>query len=646
MKNFFRTIVGKTLLYITCILSTCILAVSIVVIIIYFKDNLHIYKTTEEDFKQDFIIEELRPYGESVLWNELTDAEYTLDYTYQVIDNQGNVVAETESFKDSDAKIYELIFGVSRNKDEEINTFFYHYNTEPLYSNVEYYSILLSIDGTPLYYEMDMWSEVLHLGYELRYAIYFIALIALALMIATFIALMYVSGRRPNMEGFCEGLFSKIPYDLILALVILSGGGLLGLITEMSYSNYDITVLIACFLGMFLIELNLVLGLCMSAASRIKRKTLCKNTIIWHVLSFIWKMLCKIWMFIKKTFNKICDVISTLFRNISLCWKTGIIFSGISLLELWVIVAFDGNQKELVALWLIEKVLLIPIAMYVALMLKRLQKSGIALAGGNLSYHTDTKGMFWDFKQHGNNLNSIADGMAIAVEERMKSERMKTELITNVSHDIKTPLTSIINYATLIGEESCDNPQITEYSEVLVRQSERMKRLLEDLVEASKASSGNLEVCLAPCDASIFITQASGEYEEKLKKSELTLITKQPEEEIRIMADGRRMWRVFDNLMNNICKYAQPCTRVYLSLEEKDKNAIITFKNISKDSLDMSEEELMERFTRGDLSRNTEGNGLGLSIAKSMAELQNGKLQLLIDGDLFKAVLTFPMICD
>jgi signal transduction histidine kinase len=233
--------------------------------------------------------------------------------------------------------------------------------------------------------------------------------------------------------------------------------------------------------------------------------------------------------------------------------------------------------------------------------------------------------------------------MAIAVEDRMKSERMKTELITNVSHDIKTPLTSIINYASLIGQAP-DGPDVPEYSQVLLRQSEKLKRLIDDLVEASKASTGNLDVLLSPCDASVFLTQAAGEYEEKLQAADLTLVTKQPEKELRIMADGRRMWRIFDNLMNNICKYAQPGTRVYLSLEEKDGKALISFKNTSREALDISEAELMERFTRGDASRTTEGNGLGLSIAGSMAELQGGKLSLTVDGDLFKAVLTFPLI--
>jgi signal transduction histidine kinase len=233
--------------------------------------------------------------------------------------------------------------------------------------------------------------------------------------------------------------------------------------------------------------------------------------------------------------------------------------------------------------------------------------------------------------------------MITAVAEKMKSERMKTELITNVSHDIKTPLTSIINYADLIGKERTDNDNIKEYTEVLLRQSERLKRLIEDLVEASKASTGNLEVELAPCEASMFITQIAGEYEEKLEKSGLTLVTKINCDSIKIMADGRRMLRVFDNLMNNICKYALENSRVYLSLDAQENNLVmITFKNTSKAELDMSPEELMERFVRGDQSRNTEGNGLGLSIARSLTELQGGTFDISIDGDLFKVILTFP----
>ena len=220
---------------------------------------------------------------------------------------------------------------------------------------------------------------------------------------------------------------------------------------------------------------------------------------------------------------------------------------------------------------------------------------------------------------------------------------MKTELITNVSHDLKTPLTSILNYSGLIAAEPCENEKITEYARVLTRQSERLTRLIDDLVEASKASTGNLDVLLAPVEAQVLLGQASGEYTERLAAAGLELVTKMPEEPIRIMADGRRMWRIFDNLMNNVCKYALSGTRVYLSLEKMAESAVITFKNTSRAPLDISEEELLERFVRGDSARSSDGNGLGLSIARSLAELQGGKLRLHIDGDLFKAILVFPV---
>ena len=282
--------------------------------------------------------------------------------------------------------------------------------------------------------------------------------------------------------------------------------------------------------------------------------------------------------------------------------------------------------------------------MLTAVQLRRLQAGGRAISAGDLDYQVDTGSMLPDLKEHGENLNRIAQGMNAAVEERLKSERMKTELITNVSHDIKTPLTSIINYADLISREPTDNPKITEYSEILTRQSARLKRLIEDLIEASKAASGAMDVQLTPCEASILISQISGEYEDKLQAAGLTLVLKAPEEPLLLMADGRRMLRVFDNLMNNICKYAQPGTRVYLSVAGSADNVFFFFKNTSREALDISADELMERFVRGDASRHTEGNGLGLAIARSLCELQGGTLTLSVDGDLFKATLTFPRI--
>ena len=225
----------------------------------------------------------------------------------------------------------------------------------------------------------------------------------------------------------------------------------------------------------------------------------------------------------------------------------------------------------------------------------------------------------------------------------MKSEHLKTELITNVSHDIKTPLTSIINYSDLIYKEETENEKIKEYAEVLHRQSGRLKKLIEDLMEASKVSTGNVEVNLELCDIGVLLTQITGEFQQRMLEQELEIIAKQPEQPILILADSKLLWRVMDNLMSNICKYSQKGTRVYVEVEEADGDASIRLKNISNYPLNISADELMERFVRGDRSRHTEGNGLGLSIAKSLTELQGGSLELSVDGDLFKVTIAFPI---
>ena len=333
-------------------------------------------------------------------------------------------------------------------------------------------------------------------------------------------------------------------------------------------------------------------------------------------------------------------------RGIPMVWRTAMMLFVLMILEYVAICLSYNDFEDLILFWLVEKFLLIPIVLFGVITMKRLRIAGEELAAGNMEHKVKTEGLYWDFKKHGENLNRISEGMALSVEQQLKSERMKTELITNVSHDIKTPLTSIINYATLIGSCETENETINEYTQVLIRQSEKLKRLIEDLVEASKAATGNLDVNPVPCDPSVFISQVAGEYDQKISEAGLELITKLPDQEITIMADSRRMWRVFDNLMNNICKYAQNGTRVYLSLECVGKEAVITFKNTSRDPLDISGEELMERFVRGDSSRNTEGNGLGLSIARSLTELQNGSFKVDVDGDLFKVVLKFGVVTE
>ncbi|MBP0966566.1 MAG: hypothetical protein J5722_02930 [Oscillospiraceae bacterium] len=248
-----------------------------------------------------------------------------------------------------------------------------------------------------------------------------------------------------------------------------------------------------------------------------------------------------------------------------------------------------------------------------------------------------------DFSRFDRSLNEITDRVEDIVAKQTKAEHLRTELITNVSHDLKTPLTSIVNYVDLLSREPMQTDTAAEYLEVLQRQAARLKKLTIDLVDASKASTGNLTVELMPTDIRVLLSQLAGEYEEQLEKRDLTLMQNMPDDALTILADGRQIWRVFDNLLNNACKYALGGTRVYLDVRRNGETVEITVKNISAAPLNISADQLMERFVRGDASRHTEGSGLGLSIAKDLTALQNGVLELQTDGDLFKAILRFPI---
>ncbi|HKM04201.1 MAG TPA: histidine kinase dimerization/phospho-acceptor domain-containing protein [Lachnospiraceae bacterium] len=261
---------------------------------------------------------------------------------------------------------------------------------------------------------------------------------------------------------------------------------------------------------------------------------------------------------------------------------------------------------------------------------------------GNLTYQIDANKMHGDNLILANSVNSIGEGIRNAVENSMKDERLKTDLITNVSHDIKTPLTSIINYVDLIKRENIENENIMEYVKILDSKSQRLKQLTEDLVEASKISSGNIELIFEKIDFTQLIYQTLGEFDERFKNKGLDVIINVPNEPVYIQADSRRIWRVIDNLCSNIVKYAMENTRVYMDMQINGK-AVLTIKNISSQPLNINANELTERFIRGDISRNTEGSGLGLSIAKSLTQLQNGKFEIYLDGDLFKVILEFAI---
>ena len=265
------------------------------------------------------------------------------------------------------------------------------------------------------------------------------------------------------------------------------------------------------------------------------------------------------------------------------------------------------------------------------------------MAQGSLNHQIDTRFLYGCFKDFAVYLNALAGAAQHAAEKQMKSERLKTELITNVSHDIKTPLTSIINYVDLMKKPHSDEDH-TVYLDVLDRQSQRLKKLIDDLMEMSKASSGNMSVDLGQVDVTEAVNQALGEFADKLDKAHLTPVFRHPDHPVVTQADGRLLWRVLSNLLGNAVKYAMPHTRLYVDLMVLDGNAVLAIKNISRDELNINADELMERFVRGDASRNTEGSGLGLNIAKSLVELQKGQMHLMVDGDLFKVTLILPLV--
>lgn len=510
--------------------------------------------------------------------------------------------------------------------------------------------IVVTLTANPSLPKEDEYALIYHQAeqlYDNRNVIPVVCCAGTVLAFLCFIFLLCSAGHKNGREGITPSAIHEIHLDVYT--VVVAVGAFTGLYLAfgwigMNPSMINLIVLVVLFAA----EVIWCTLYFMELAIRLKMGKWWQNTILYRVFRFFGR-------FCKRVFRGIVKLI----RGIPMVWRTALLCLAVCVVEFFGLILFYNDRVVLLFFWAIEKFILCGAITFVALMCKELQEGSEALADGDLNYKLDTSHMVLSFKEHGENLNSIGEGISAAVEQRMKSEHLKTELITNVSHDIKTPLTSIINYADLIGKEVSGDAKdtgdgagtetaqereqhISEYAEVLLRQSQKLKKLLDDLLEASKATTGNLEVHPEVCDVSVLLSQAVGEYEQRFAEKKLETIVKQPEETVKVMADGRHLWRVFDNLLNNIYKYAQAGSRVYLNVEHDGQNANIIFRNMSAYPLEMSPEELEERFTRGDRSRHMEGNGLGLSIAKSLTELQKGDMEIVTDGDLFKVVITLP----
>lgn len=478
-----------------------------------------------------------------------------------------------------------------------------------------YTADLLQVETAPTYsYLLLSWLTE-HTGLTI-----FLSALFAVLALFCFCFSMASAGHWAGHEGIHLTWLDKIPADVWLLVLLCTF--FIG--WEAFYYEWGRVFFCAALVPLVL------LFLCAFAA-QCKAGTVLRGALIGRIARFLWRI-------VRAVFRAL---LHTLVR-LPLVWKTALV--GLVIAGAEFLLYINDFYRVRYGVFLVMKLIELLAVLYIAVSLRTLQKGGEKLARGDFSSPIDTRYLIWDFKRYGQELNDVQGGLEQAVQEQMKAEHLKTELITNVSHDIKTPLTSIVNYVDLLKKEDMPSPAAREYIAVLDRQSHRLKKLTEDLVEASKASSGALNVELQPTDVNVLLSQIEGEYQERLAACHLTLVTQPPAPGTMIQADSRLLSRVMDNLVSNVCKYAMENTRVYVTAAVRDGQAVISFKNVSRDELNISPDELMERFVRGDASRHSEGSGLGLSIARSLVQLQGGTFALSIDADLFRADIVFPLI--
>ena len=450
-----------------------------------------------------------------------------------------------------------------------------------------------------------------------------IAILSLIGFAVCFILATLTTGQEEKKGAVRLNGFDRIPTEIGAGIVVLLGlasllmnAGIFETVTNGSRNS--ITNIVYVF-GMLMMALLIATWGYLSLVRRIKAKDVWRNSVCRRILAIT----KKVYRVGKMNVRFVIAFVALVFINVFLAASIGVF-----------------GMLGVMILLIVDTLILVRLLKEVAERQKI--KDGLdTIADGNLDYKLDTTNLQQDNQAMAEAVNKIADGLQGAVEKSMKNERMRSELITNVSHDIKTPLTSIINYVDLLKREDIKNEQVKGYIDILDAKSQRLKHLTEDLVEASKVSSGNVELHMDNLFVQELLQQAEGEFDEKLKVRKLELVSTLAAEPVIIKADGRQLWRIFENLLNNIAKYALEGTRVYVDLIKEGKKATLTFKNMSQEALNINADELTERFVRGDISRTTEGSGLGLSIAKSLTELQGGKFDIYLDGDLFKVTIEF-----
>ena len=420
--------------------------------------------------------------------------------------------------------------------------------------------------------------------------------------------------------------FDHIPFEIIVVLSVIIS--IVPFIIREGFLNLDFYVDISIITTTYLLTYTVIMVCLTTLIRRLKAKSFWKTTLLGKIYFWVTKILKKI--------------ISNLTYSTNMTVKV-IIYGGVmAIIAFCILLLFGFSLLAMV----LEFILLLNVLYKITKFLKSFSKIESRLKEmkeGNNQVPLDVNEFEPELRNMAIYLNQVSEGIEKAIQDRMKSERLKAELITNVSHDIKTPLTSIINYVDLLKKEPIENENAKEYIEILDSKSQRLKNLTEDLIEASKVSTGNISLRIEKINIVELVRQAIGEFEDRFQKKGLNTILDTSENEIYIMADSKYMYRIIENLFSNVAKYALENSRVYVDLKKIEKKVKLEIKNISKDKLNISSDELMQRFVRGDKSRTTEGSGLGISIAQNLTELQHGKFNLILDGDLFKVKLEFEL---
>ncbi len=510
-------------------------------------------------------------------------------------------------------------------KTETLSNFYLEYQDTPEFE--------VTLHLLPGAYIQDGSETLLRVLWKYRYTMCVIFAAALLLIGIFSVYLCCAAGKKPGGEEIVPSGLNRLPIDLY---AVIAGGASIAAacaavyLFRYAYENsfLPVALIAVAFLGFFVCLFVVGFCYCLICQGKAGGAYLWRHSLVGRVLLFCLRV-CR------KCLRVLWRFVSGIIRRLPLIWQW-LLTTFVMVLMILFGMAW-GNVFLL--MWIVA--ICFGIVLYGAYAFGSLLAGAQKMSHGDLTVRIHDRLLLGSFRDFADCLNALAGVTAAAAQNQMKSERMKVELITNVSHDIKTPLTSIINYVDLLQKEPSEE-DARQYLEVLSRQSLRLKKLIDDLIEMSKASTGNLPTAIARVDAGEAIHQALGEFSDKLAAARLTPVFTAPADPVFILADGRLVWRVLSNLLSNAVKYAMPGTRLYIDLVALEGQTLLSLKNISREPLNISADELLERFVRGEASRNTEGSGLGLNIAQSLMELQHGKLQLLVDGDLFKVTLLFP----